>query len=512
MGLAAVVVRSQLGRQGHPGVLPTANRRAYNRAQGMCEATSAACMRFCQNSWLLSALVAAFLVVPLVVQAAPKPPRPNQRAAVPEKVRPPAPSDTGTPAVAPRKQAVADFKSQHFLIHTDLSAKDAHALLNRLEQMLSLIAKYWGQASQGVIECYVVDDLAAWPDDAIEPAGRAAIQARGGITLGQSMFVANRLTASKSIVYATVHNGTPQHEAVHAYCGQTFGRVGPLWYGEGMAEMGKYWRAGDVSVHCPPTVLRYLHNTPLKPLGEVIADEQPRASGPAAASGDSWQNYAWRWALCHVLANNANYAERFRALGLAYLTGQKASFQDAYGGARDQIAFEYRFFLQHVGEGFRADLCSWDWKRKFRSPEGNSIISSRILAARGWQPTGVTVTSGRSYDISASGTWRTSADARATTADGDISGSGQLEGVLLKDLVLSDPFALHAYGSFKAPGDGQLYVRCRDAWTELSDNKGAMQLKIKRAGHGLPLPKPSSGPPAPADDDEIAGAPRAAKD
>src|SRR5213079_2692419 len=133
-------------------------------------------------------------------------------------------------------------------------------------------------------------------------AGRAKIAENAGVTLTETLTMGTQEVASKAVVYATADRGTPQHEAVHAYCGQAFGHTGPLWYAEGMAEMGQYWREGDSSVQCPPYVVEYLRASPAKPLADILADDGGKqgrgASNPV--TGDSWQNYAWRWALCHL--------------------------------------------------------------------------------------------------------------------------------------------------------------------------------------------------------------------
>lgn len=56
---------------------------------------------------------------------------------------------------------------------------------------------------------------------------------------------------------------------------------------------------------------------------------------------------------------------------------------------------------------------------------------------------------------------------------------GQLVGVLFNDYELSEPFAIPADGSFVAPGEGQLFLRCEEAWNRLADNKGKVSLKFK---------------------------------
>jgi hypothetical protein len=182
--------------------------------------------------------------------------------------------DTPQPAsVAPR-----DVRSRNFLLHTDLNDKDAEDLLERLETMLRLISKYWDQPNRKTIECYVVKDLNNWPPNSIDPVGLASIQGKAGVTATRVRSLGRQFDA-KSIVYAYANRGTPQHEAVHAYCGQTFGRTGPLWYSEGMAEMGNYWKEGDASVNCGDYVVRYIHSTPPKTLNAIVNSKEVTDAG-----------------------------------------------------------------------------------------------------------------------------------------------------------------------------------------------------------------------------------------
>jgi hypothetical protein len=57
-----------------------------------------------------------------------------------------------------------------------------------------------------------------------------------------------------------------------------------------------------------------------------------------------------------------------------------------------------------------------------------------------------------------------------------------LEGVILNGFELHEPFELGASGAFTASKNGQLYLRCRDAWNELTDNKGLVTVKLKVQG------------------------------
>ena len=75
-----------------------------------------------------------------------------------------------------------------------------------------------------------------------------------------------------------------------------------------------------------------------------------------------------------------------------------------------------------------------------------------------------------------------------------------MEGVIFQNFTLSEPFALGAYGTFTPPSAGQLYLRCRDRWNELADNRGMMSVKIKRTGGGTKLARPTRTVEEPADE------------
>ena len=410
-----------------------------------------------------------------------------------------------------------EYRSANFLVHTDLSADDAQDLLKRLETMLALISKYWGKPNKQTIEMFVVRDLNAWPANSLEPAGRESIEQRGGITLtnGSINRQTGQLLAAKSRVYAIADRGVPQHEAVHAYCHQTFGRAGPTWYSEGMAEMGHCWREGESRVHCLPIVVMYLRGADPKPLPAIVNGRDQ--------TGDSWQNYAWRWALCHLLANNPNYFDRFRPLGLGILADQPdATFQRVYGAMSQEIAFEYMFFLQHFDLGYEVTLTAWDWKTKFRHATAMLPVTCVVEAKRGWQASRLLVKAGDQIEVTADGAWslspdgpeyspfgvelpkakaspeKSASDSKSATAKRSSKSAaepleelrpvmryvskfkpGQLVGVLCDDYELSEPFAIPADGAFVAPGPGQLFLRCEDAWSRLADNKGKVNVKFK---------------------------------
>ncbi|MCA9018121.1 MAG: hypothetical protein KDA77_22555, partial [Planctomycetaceae bacterium] len=185
----------------------------------------------------------------------------------------------GTGNGASEPVSPADYRSKNFLIHTDLPPDEARDLLERLEKMLVIISTYWGSPNRRVIECYVVKDLANWPPGSLHPAGLRSVAGGGGVTMSQTTYRGKQIVSAKSIVFATADRGTPQHEAVHAYCAQNFGRTGPVWYSEGMAEMGNNWKdvpkkGQPLSVSCERYVIDYIKRSEPKSLNEIVNSDE----------------------------------------------------------------------------------------------------------------------------------------------------------------------------------------------------------------------------------------------
>ncbi len=362
-----------------------------------------------------------------------------------------------------------DVRSRHFLLHTDISDRQAQILLDKLETMVNLVSRYFGRNAGGIIECYVVRDLKQWPQGVFDAMAMQKIARNEGVTVSSSL---GRLR--KSIVYSCDDHNTVQHEAIHAFCGLTFGSTGPTWYSEGFAELGAYWRAGDDSVKITPGVLRYLQNAPPKKLLDIVAAGQ--------ITGDSWQAYAWRWALCYLLANNPNYSGRFKALGVAMMEEQPGvTFEAVYGPVAKQISFEYDLFVKTLDNGYRADLAAWPWNEKFSALSETRPAKFQIKAEGGWQASGITIKQGESYEAACVGKWKIHPDGDELTGAGDSKGRGRMEAIVFNDFKLSEPIVIGARSTFTAPTDGQLYFRCNDAWGELTGNEGEITVWLRHA-------------------------------
>jgi hypothetical protein len=413
-----------------------------------------------------------------------------------------------TPAKTPVEPQ--DYRSRRLLVHTDLPQEEAQKLLVRLEATLTAISDYWQCPLRGVIECYVVADLDNWRDAHVLPKNvTLMIRTIGGATDARKQS-ADKQSLYRALVYASARAGVAEHELVHAYCIQTFGAMGPDWYKEGMAQMSHHRREGERGVACDPEVLACFRQRPHRtvqqivnagnftsPLGksldealvrgekltiETQADEEIWLRENSAAVERAVQSYYWSWALRHLLHHNPNYSARFRLLGRGYLSRPDESFERVFASVSDQVAFEYQFFVEHVDQGYRADLCAWDWTKKFRPLADGEEVVTRVLAARGYQPSGVEVSAGQTYAYRTEGKWSLSGDAEATTAAGDAQGRGRLEAVVLQEgLALSKPLVLKAEGVLNSPADGRLYLRCQDDWNKLAENEGSVLVRFQKA-------------------------------
>ena len=362
------------------------------------------------------------------------------------------------------------IRSRHFSFLSDVSDREAKEILERLERMTALLEKYFGRRLPGVIEGFIVHDLAVWPEGVlVEPLGVEKIREPAGVCFTTVLGPHRRAT-----LYSCDDPRIIQHECTHGFCHLVFGGVGPPWLAEGLAEMGRWWEEREKETEVDPVVWAILRDPRLPRPGihDIVAPET-RPAEP--------RDYVWRWALCHLLVENPNFADRFRTLAVALMEGRPgASFETAFAPVGREVAFEFDRFLADAGNGYRTDLAAWPWKAKHKRLAPRGSARAKVKAAAGWQSSGVEVTAGETFVIEAEGSWRVATGGDTVGPAGSADGSGRLVGALFADFTLSGEFPLGPRADLVAPADGVLMLRCGDAWTGLSDNDGTLTVTIRR--------------------------------
>ncbi|MFM9058814.1 MAG: hypothetical protein ACKOSQ_06815 [Planctomycetaceae bacterium] len=371
------------------------------------------------------------------------------------------------------KAAAREVRSKHFAFLTDVSDREWAIIEHKLERMVGRLEVYFGRQPQGLVQGFIARDLGAFPPGALaDPRGVEKIRRGEGVCMCSSLGPQRRAE-----LYSCADHGVIQHECAHGFCHLTFGSTGPTWLSEGFAELANYWKDGETAVDIPPPVMGYLQKEPRRRRLTEIAV-------PGRTDPGTWQDYAWRWALCHLLASNPNYNDRFKPLAIQLMEGHpEASFESVYGPVAKEISFEYDQFLKAVGNGYRADLAAWPWRARFRPLPAGGKTDVRVKAKGGWQSGGVTVEKGTRYEIVAIGTWRTATVGPPLDGAGDGAGRGRLVAAVLIDgdgYDLTAEIPIGTRSGFEAPASGRLHFRCADDWTALADNDGELAVTISR--------------------------------
>jgi hypothetical protein len=388
-------------------------------------------------------------------------------------------ADKGDDALERKFQKLSDVppaaprlvRSPHFAFVTDISDREWGVISFKLERMVAALEKFLGRKLTGLVEGFVAKDLGKFPPGLIDDD--YGIEK---IRRGEGVCVNSRLGPQRHArLYSCGDHGVIQHECVHGICHLAFGSTGPTWLAEGLAELGNYWKDGDQAIDVPASVIAVLQNAqPKRKLLEIAV--------PGRTEAGTWQDYAWRWALCHMLANNPNYSNRFVPLAADLMEGREGvSFESVYGPVAREVSFEYDQFLATLGNGYRSDLTAWPWKAKFQRLAESRAVTVKVKAKGGWQPARVLVESGDRLAIEAEGTWRIAAAGQQRDADGEADGRGRLVAAVFSDYALTPEIPLGMKATIEPPAAGQLFLRCADAWTELADNDGEVAVTIRRA-------------------------------
>ncbi|MEN6451794.1 MAG: hypothetical protein ABFC96_14990 [Thermoguttaceae bacterium] len=295
------------------------------------------------------------------------------------------------------------------------------------------------------------------------------------------------------------------HEGAHGFMYTVLGDCGPIWYMEGMAEyLGTHrWQQDRLTLGYMP---RSREESPRwgrvptiqKLVAEHHAQKLPSVIEFTPAACQRPETYAWCWAAVTLLDRHPRYQARFRQLvsqvGRADFNEQ---FHRLFQPDWQQLCEEWQLMIVGMEYGYDVGRAAVDFTPATVSPrslagEGKKV---KILADRGWQNTGLRLTAGKSYRLTATGRYQVAKEPKIWWCEpGGVSiryYHGQPLGVLLAAVRPDNPPA----GSLSAllrpttiglgmtliPAEtGTLFLKINDSAGELDDNAGELTVQVRR--------------------------------
>jgi hypothetical protein len=301
------------------------------------------------------------------------------------------------------------------------------------------------------------------------------------------------------------------HEATHCFVDSVVGKPDATWYAEGIAELFATHVAsvpeGGGEAAQAKWHFRAMpgDNDEVPGWGRIALIQKAVAQGRALSVAGvrrapanqfletEW--YAWCWALATLLDNHPRYRDRFRRLALR---GQKEgideTFEQWYRDDMLRLEEEWQVFVANLEYGYDVERAAIDFGagRPLEAGESGKV---RVSADRGWQNSAVRLEPGRSYRVRASGRYSLAEQPKTWWCEPQGISFRYYEGKPLGRLVgavrsaalfpetgtsgLLEILDVGDDAVLESAQGGTLYLRVNDAWGELSDNRGSLEVTIE---------------------------------
>ncbi|MEE9603421.1 MAG: hypothetical protein V3V75_08960 [Thermoguttaceae bacterium] len=297
------------------------------------------------------------------------------------------------------------------------------------------------------------------------------------------------------------------HEGTHGFMNTVLGGAGPPWYMEGIAELfathsyqnGRlqmsYFPARREEVPMLGRIKMIETSTTQRgvmPL-EAILNYDHRAHLQNEA-------YAWCWALAKFLDTHPRYQARYRSLNDHVRDPDFTErFTKLFARDRPLLTEEWQLFAATLRHGHDIEQTVIDWKPGRTLAAGEARTA--VLAARGWQNSGLKLVAGVTYHIAAEGRFQLadkpkiwwSEPGGVTIRYHDGRPLGMLLGAVWPDsrraagnrrgepavkTPLLSPFEVGTGTTHTPAVSGTLYLKINDSPGELDDNKGSVEVRV----------------------------------
>lgn len=288
------------------------------------------------------------------------------------------------------------------------------------------------------------------------------------------------------------------HEATHAFMFAAFGTCGPPWYMEGTAEL-----LGTHSLVAGRLTLGVFPASPddvpewgrIRMVREAVAEGRLLTVDKILAFRDDahLQNepYGWCWALAAFLDGHPRYRGRFRRLpGELRSADFNARVREKFQDDWPELNEEWRVFAHDLDFGYELVRAATEFAAGEPLTGDKTIV---VRVDRGWQSSGLRVEAGKSYRLNASGRYQVADQPRTWWCEpGGVTiryVDGHPLGMLLAAVLPDSPSTNASSGllspvpvgletTFMSESDGTLYFRINESAAALSDNAGALEVRI----------------------------------
>jgi hypothetical protein len=388
---------------------------------------------------------------------------------------------------------IRKITSRHLELYTDLPSDPAVDDLPAVfDKAVPLWADYFGidraKTAGWQARAYLInerrrfDALGLMPPDGND-------QFTNGISMGSTLWFYDQPTA-----YYRRH--LLLHEGTHAFMVTFLGGCGPGWFMEGTAELLATHRLDETGRLTLGVMPRNRAEVPM--LGRIKLIQDARKAGrtlsfPAVMriSNDKQlenEPYAWCWAAAKWLDEHPRYRDRFRHLK-QYV--QNPDFNDIvrrdFGDDWGDLLAEWQACIATLDHGYDFQRMAIEFDRG--SPLDDAGRSVTIAADRGWQSSGVRLSAGKSYRITATGRYQIAHDGQPWPCEpGGVTidyHDGRPLGMLLAAVdgrtmgaTLADMLDIGLEATITPAASGTLYLRVNDSAGRLNDNRGTLTVTI----------------------------------
>ncbi len=392
---------------------------------------------------------------------------------------------------------IRKLESKRLVLYTDLpSSPEIDDFPQVFDQAFDLWCKYFGLNPDDLPEwrlrASLIDDPARFKACGLLPADIPKFL--NGFTRQNECWLYNQTSP-----YYRRH--LLLHEGVHGFMFTLIGRNAPPWYMEGMAELlGTHrWQDGKLEL---PYFPKQADEVPK--LGRIEIVQKDFANGQAKQfltvmdyAGQDYlkvEAYGWSWTAAAFLDGYPRYRDRFRKLpALLSTPGDfNAKFREAFAADFDQLQEEWQVFVADIAYGYDFERTAVDFSPG--KPLADGAAHATVQADRGWQNTGIQLEAGKTYKLTATGSYQVAAEPKPWVSEpGGVSihyVHGKPLGILLAAVhpnnsenlgisALLKPIVVGTGTSITPAESGTLFLKINDSAGELSDNSGHADVEIK---------------------------------